>query len=233
MIVRKDPGAARKILRLPACRTVPSHLPLSAMTAAFTLAIDNSGPIGGVALGRAPGEVLSQEDFPSGPKTGGGLFIALEACLAAGPAPERILVGVGPGSYAGVRMALAAATGLGLALSIEPIAVPSVCAYDVAAPEFLAIGDARRGAFYYTEMKAGRCLRGPEICDVDELLRHLAEHPAWPVFSVEPLPGFPQAQRATAKAARLLLAPAEAAPRPLEPIYLREPHITRPRALVP
>jgi tRNA threonylcarbamoyladenosine biosynthesis protein TsaB len=203
------------------------------MTVPLTLAIETSGDVGGVALDHMDGGRVWEREFPTGPRAGGGLFLALEECLSAGPRPERILVGVGPGSYAGVRLALAAATGLGLALGLEPIAMPSVCAYDVAAPSFHAIGDARRGAFYYTAMQAGRCVRGPEICDEEEVRDRLSSQPAWPVFSVEALPGFPQAMRARALAARLLTVPAELNVRPLEPIYLREPHITRPRALVP
>ncbi len=203
------------------------------MTAPLTLAIETSGDVGGIALGRADGGMLWERDFPTGPRAGGGLFLALEECLAAGLSPGRILVGVGPGSYAGVRLSLAAATGLGLALGLEPIAVPSVCAYDVAALSFHAIGDARRGAFYYTAVQAGRCVRGPEICDEEEVRKRLSSEAGWPVFSVETLPGFPQAMRARALAVRLLTVPAEPSVRPLEPIYLREPHITRPRALVP
>jgi tRNA A37 threonylcarbamoyladenosine modification protein TsaB len=130
-------------------------------------------------------------------------------------------------------MAIAAAAGLGLALGLEPVAVPSVCAYDVVAPSFHAIGDARRGAFYYTEMQEGRCRRGPEICEEEEVHARLAGHPDWPIFSAESLANFPMAKLAVAQAARLLIAPPEDAPRSLEPIYLREPHITRPRVQVP
>lgn len=232
-IFRNPCGAARKILSSRACRTRTSHLPFSAVTAPLTLAIETSGQVGGIALGRPDGAIHWQKEFATGPRAGGGLFLALEECLAAGPPPERIVVGVGPGSYAGVRLALAAASGLGLALSLETIALPSVCAYDVEALAFHAIGDARRGAFYYTGVREGRCVRGPEICDEAELHERLAKEPSWPVFSVEALAGFPQAGRATARAARLLGAPVETAARALEPIYLREPHITRPRALVP
>jgi tRNA threonylcarbamoyladenosine biosynthesis protein TsaB len=202
------------------------------MSAPLTLAIDLSGPGGGVALGCAGGEIVWERDFATGPTAGGELFVALERCLAAGPSPERLVVGVGPGSYAGVRMAIAAATGLGLALEVEVIALPSVCAYDVDGPGFHAVGDARRGAFYYTEVQGGSCRRGPEICDLDEVHDRIATRPDWPVFSVEPLPDFPLAQRTAAKAARLLTAPAETTPRPLEPIYLREPHITSARVSV-
>ena len=130
-------------------------------------------------------------------------------------------------------MAIAAATGLGLALGLEPVAVPSVCAYDVETTSFHAIGDARRGAFYYTEMQAGRCMRGPEICDEDEVHSRLAGHADWPVFSAGSLAKFPMAQPAVTRAARLLTAPLEDISRSLEPIYLREPHITRPRVQVP
>lgn len=199
------------------------------MPSPLTLAIETSGPRGGIALGRGDGEILWQQEFPTGPTAGGQLFVALDECIRAEPPPTRILVGVGPGSYAGVRMAIAAATGLGLALDLEPIAVPSVCAYDVSAPAFHAIGDARRGAFYYTAVAASRCRQGPEILDEADLRARLNSEPEWPVFSVEPLADFSMAQRAVATAVRLLLAPVENPPRILEPIYLREPHITRPR----
>ncbi|OAI42116.1 hypothetical protein AYO41_01155 [Verrucomicrobia bacterium SCGC AG-212-E04] len=203
------------------------------MPALLTLALETSGPRGGLALGRNDGEIVWQQEFPTGPAAGGQLFLALEECIRAEPPPARLLVGVGPGSYAGVRMAIAAATGLGLALDLEPVALPSVCGFDVQAPAFHAIGDARRGAFYYTAVVAGRCQRGPEIHDEAGLHALLAARPDWPVFSVESLAGFPIAQRAVPTAARLLTAPAEISPRPLEPIYLREPHITRPRGSLP
>ena len=195
----------------------------------LTLALETSGPRGGIALGRADGEIVWSRNFPTGPTAGGELFIALDECIRAEPPPERIIVGVGPGSYAGVRLAIAAATGLGLALDLEAVAVPSVCAYDVDAPVFHALGDARRGAFYYTAVQGGACRQGPEIVDADQLRSLLASQPEWPVYSVEALADFPNAQRVVATAARLLTAPVQSTPRPLEPIYLREPHITRPR----
>src|SRR5262249_6220595 len=155
-------------------------------------------------LGRAGAPPVFAHEFPTGPKAGGGLFVALEECLRIGPKPKRILVGVGPGSYAGIRLAISAATGLGHALGLEPNGLPSVFAFDVAAVQFHAFGDARGGAYYYTAIREGRCLRGPEICDENELRARLADQPHWPVFSVEALPAFPQAQRAIARAARLL-----------------------------
>lgn len=203
------------------------------MPSPLTLAIETSGPRGGIALGRSNGEILWQQEFPTGPTAGGRLFVALDECIRAEPPLARILVGVGPGSYAGVRMSIAGATGIGLALGLEPVAVPSVCGYDVSAPAFHAIGDARRGAFYYSAVLGGRCRRGPEIHDEEELRVLLATEPDWPVFSVEPLANFPVAQRAVATAARLLVAPAEVERRMLEPIYLREPHITQPKVRVP
>ena len=203
------------------------------MATPLTLAIETSGPRGGIALGRGDGEILWQQDFPTGPAAGGQLFVALEECIRAEPPPARILVGLGPGSYAGVRMAIAAATGIGLALDLEPMGLPSVCGYDVPAPAFHAVGDARRGAYYYTAVVGSRCQRGPEILDEDELRARLTTQPGWPVFSVEPLANFPAAHRVVATAARLLTAPVEHPLRNLEPIYLREPHITQPRTRVP
>lgn len=63
----------------------------------------------------------------------------------------RIAVVTGPGSFAGLRIGLSAARGLGLALSVPVIGVPSLDAISLSAPkgaDFLVLQDARRGEVY-------------------------------------------------------------------------------------
>src|SRR5690606_26648104 len=63
----------------------------------------------------------------------------------------RIAVTTGPGSFTGVRIGLSAARGLGLALSVPVIGVPTLTALSLAAdcdPVAILL-DARRGEAYF------------------------------------------------------------------------------------
>ena len=64
--------------------------------------------------------------------------------------PERIVVGTGPGSFAGIRAALAFAQGFSLGADCEVLGLPSACAFaKVGTQEPLAVvGDARRGQYW-------------------------------------------------------------------------------------
>jgi tRNA threonylcarbamoyladenosine biosynthesis protein TsaB len=67
------------------------------------------------------------------------------------PPPERIVVGIGPGSFAGIRSALAFAKGYAVGRDCEVAGLPSACA--LIGPEDLdkplaVVGDARRGKFW-------------------------------------------------------------------------------------
>lgn len=103
------------------------------------------------------------------------VIAALEALFErAGIAPGRvglIGVGVGPGSYTGVRVGVATATGLGRAWGVPVAGASSLVAVagTRAAPgeEVVAVMDARRGNVY-----AQRLLRreaGPSVPTYDEL----------------------------------------------------------------
>ena len=57
---------------------------------------------------------------------------------------EAIAVGLGPGSFTGVRTGLAAARGLSLALDVPVAGVPTLDALEAGAPEAVALIDAKR-----------------------------------------------------------------------------------------
>ena len=146
---------------------------------------------------------------------------------------DQIAVGLGPGSFAGVRIAIAAAIGLRLSFGAKLVGIPSVAALDTASLVYLAIGDARRETFYFSRVENGVCVEGPLLATAAELTQRLAESADLPVFATEPVPAFSSAQIALPSAAILARLAAQqrgiVATENLDPIYLREPHITQPK----
>jgi len=61
---------------------------------------------------------------------------------------ERIVVGTGPGSFAGVRSALAFAQGYALGRKVGVFGLPSPCAQAVPGRRRAVVGDARRGKIW-------------------------------------------------------------------------------------
>ncbi len=200
------------------------------------LAIDTSTNHGTVAL-LVDGELRLAETFTADRTTSSSLFAVLERAVALAPRVDQVAIGLGPGSYAGVRIAIAAAIGLELGGGARLVGIPSVAALETDAASYCAIGDARRETFYFTRVEDGVCVEGPLLATEAELRARLAAHAALPVFTSAPLAAFPAAQIALPSAARLArLANAArgiTATGDLEPIYLREPHITLPKARPP
>ena len=146
-------------------------------------------------------------------------------------APDRIVVGLGPGSYAGTRIAISTAIGLQLATKAELVGLASLCAIECDALEYAVAGDARRQSFFLARIR-DRTLSAPLVLQNEAELRTALDglKSRMPIFAVEALPQFdgvsvryPSA-RILAKLAgepnRAFVLP------PLEPMYLREPHIT-------
>ena len=146
---------------------------------------------------------------------------------------DAIVVGLGPGSYAGVRIAIASAIGLKAASSAKLVGLPSICAMESSPNEYCVIGDARRESFFFARVVANQVTEGIDLCAETELRRRLETISRdVPVFTSEKLPAFPQAILAYPSALTLgklveqgMVHSLEA---PLQPIYLREPHITVP-----
>jgi tRNA threonylcarbamoyl adenosine modification protein YeaZ len=190
------------------------------------LAIETSTAAGSVALW-IDGALLWERRFEMGRGAGGALFPALAEARERAPRCDFVAVGLGPGSFSGIRVALAAATGIRHALGAQLIGLPSAAALD--APAYRYLGDARRGALHCTAVEAGTCVDGPRLITPDEALA-LPDDP--PIFAAAPLAAYPGIRVAAVRPpeARLLAAIAARDPRPaaapLEPLYLRDAHIT-------
>ena len=197
-----------------------------------TLAIELSTAHGSLAW--LDGEIESTRDWPNDRKNSSAFFENLEAIRRKFGVPETIIVGLGPGSYAGTRIAISAAIGIQLSCDAHLIGYPSICAMECDAQEYCAIGDARRKSFFFASIIKNEIIEGPTLFSELELKAKLESlDPAMLVFSSELLPQF-QRLSISFPSARILARLAKESQRsfrlpPLEPIYLREPHITMPK----
>jgi tRNA threonylcarbamoyladenosine biosynthesis protein TsaB len=195
-----------------------------------TLALETSTNRGGVALFRDT-ELAFSHSFTADRSHSSELFAVIEEALAPDIKPDQIVVGLGPGSYAGVRIAIAAAIGLSVAIGAELIGISSMAALEEG--EYLAVGDARRGTYSFAHVRDGDLICAPILLTREELDARLAQS-RLPVFSSEDLklPGveirFPFVDRIGRLAVEGRSIHARGT---LEPIYLREPHITLPKAV--
>ncbi len=194
------------------------------------LGIDLSTGCGSIAWSARSGEVFDIA-FANDRKHSGLFFENLEQTLRRFGSPELIVVGLGPGSYAGTRIAIATASGLAAATGARLCGLSSVRAFETEAGEYSVVGDARRQSFFFAQISERNCAEGPLLYTQEELRARLngSAHPVFASQQIADAPGavlsYPSARVLTEIAREVpdtLTAP------PLEPIYLREPHITYP-----
>jgi len=197
-----------------------------------TLALELSTLRGGLAW--LDGETEFTREWPNDRKNSATFFENLHEVRRKFGAPETIIVGLGPGSYAGTRIAISAAIGRQLSCDARLIGYPSICAIECDAQEYCVIGDARRESFSFARILKNELMEGPNLYSEVELKARLKSVDlATPVFSSELVPQFHRPVIAFPSAlilARLAKESRRSFCLPLlEPFYLREPHITMPK----
>lgn len=192
------------------------------------LALELSSGLGSVAFRRGDDSTFVRH-FPADRQHSGLFFENLSEIRGAWGLPEKIVVGLGPGSYAGTRIAIATAIGLGAASEAQLVGLPSICAFDL--PGYGAIGDARRGSYYFARVQGGICEEGPVLLSEEALRQKMDEDSKLPFVASEKLRQFPEVTLAYPSAALLAALGEKIAPGSanLEPIYLRQPYITTPK----
>jgi tRNA threonylcarbamoyladenosine biosynthesis protein TsaB len=192
------------------------------------LALELSSPLGSIAF-RHPDGTSVVRQFPADRKDSGFFFQNLGDLRRDCGLPDVIAVGLGPGSYAGIRIAIATALGLRAAAGARLVGWPSICAMDSA--EYFVVGDARRSSYFFAHVRDGDCMEGPVLMSETELRSKLGEQTNLPRLAAQSLPQFAEVTVAHPSASILArLAENRGTEEPLEPIYLREPYITTPKA---
>ena len=211
-------------------------------TPPLTLALETSTARGSVAL-IAGDTVLCKLSFTSERSHNSQIFVPLrEALDAAEGKLARIVVGLGPGSYTGVRIGIAAAQALSWSLQVPVFGLPSVLAvFGIGiGASYVVCGDARRGSFFAAAVADGRLEEEITLFDAAQLraLREADTARPWFTFDDRVPAGIPNVSfnkpsswALARQAAQLrdedVFALEE---RPLEPIYLAAPFITQPKA---
>jgi tRNA threonylcarbamoyladenosine biosynthesis protein TsaB len=176
-------------------------------------------------------------DWPNDRKNSTQFFESLGRTVQEFGSPRKIIIGLGPGSYAGIRIAISAAIGL-QATGATLIGYPSVCAFDSEKEDYAVVGDARRQSFFFVRVTNRRLVGGFELHDaagLNERIQSLG--PDVSVFSSDSLPQFEQRVQQKFPSAEILGQLAINSDRifvrpPLEPLYLREASVTIPKPLL-
>ena len=137
----------------------------------LTLAFDTATGIASCALVR-DGEVLGERTLPAVAVLAAADELIRDADLEPRDL-DLLAVGIGPGSFTGVRIGLAVARGLALALDLPVAGVPTLDALAAGAPGAVPVIDARRREVFATvagepiavapaelEIEQGRCYVG-------------------------------------------------------------------------
>ena len=124
-----------------------------------TLFIERSTANGSLAL--AKGGVVLAEKKLDGAGVNAGAW-AREVRDFLGPEKvDRIVVGTGPGSFAGIRAALAFAQGYAIGAGCCVEGLPSPCAFAPEEGPLAVVGDARRGMYWIALFDGPRL-----VCDI-------------------------------------------------------------------
>jgi tRNA threonylcarbamoyl adenosine modification protein YeaZ len=189
------------------------------------LALETSASTGSIALGNDK-VVVQAIEFKGPQRHSASLFPALSRLGIPRLKLRRIVVGIGPGSFSGIRVALAAAQGIALAQKIPVVGINSAYSVAVQLKEVTRLGvfaDAKRKEAFVTVFKNGELEKDTYLIPFSEIEEHASKFTL--AVSAEPLKGIPK--RVYPRARDFLTLP-DSCPgwvtqSPLEPIYLREP----------
>ena len=137
--------------------------------------------------------------------------------------PEQILVGVGPGSFSGIRAGIASAEGMAAIWHCPVLPVRSTGSIAWLYPEVTSLGvfsDARRGDFFATFYSLGKIARATTVHPMNQLPELLTRCTL--AVTTDSLPGIETKQKPDAlNLAAHLHAHGLEPGLPLEPIHLR------------
>jgi len=140
------------------------------------LAIETSVPTASVALWM-DGAIVYQNDFTSDRNHNSMIFEPLAEALAMlnGRKLSHVLVGTGPGSYSGTRTGIASGQGVAITHGCPAVGIGSLAATlpALTSAAAMAVGDARRGLYFISEITAEGEASDAELMEAEEFQARL------------------------------------------------------------
>ena len=130
------------------------------MSASLVIDTSTSRTIVGIVR---DGEILWQGFHDGATDHGNAVADLVKQALAAGVNPDRVVVGMGPGPFTGLRVGIAFARAFAAARNIEVTGVCSLDAIFVNQDEYTVAIDARRKEIYWARYKDGIRVEGPAV----------------------------------------------------------------------
>ena len=118
-----------------------------------TLAMEISSPAGSIAVADE-GRIVAERRFACERGRGAEVFAALADTRESWRDAAVVALGIGPGSYNGLRAACAIANSLQMAGGFEVRVSPSPCLLPTEEAHFFVCGDARGGRAYCAEVQS-------------------------------------------------------------------------------
>ncbi len=207
------------------------------------LALETSTPHASLVL-ESGNVLLFETDWETARNHDTSIFPALRDALnvlGQGVALDLVLVGAGPGSYGGVRVALAAAEGIALVHGARVVALNSWISLAWGEDECCIVSDARRGGWAFGHFRHGMLEDELRVLSRQDVQAALVAYSAGPSLSIESADSLREKGMAvdhaglSPTASGLVAAwnglsaarQQELAAKPAGPIYVRPPHITQ------
>lgn len=134
----------------------------------ISLAIDTS--TSRTVVGLLDGEKVLFEKFAEGATDHGRAVSELVArALLDNPAPEQVIVGMGPGPFTGLRVGIAFARTFALSREIPVIGVCSLDAIETGKSDYTVAIDARRKEIYWARYEGSKRVEGPSVNKPNEV----------------------------------------------------------------
>jgi tRNA threonylcarbamoyl adenosine modification protein YeaZ len=134
----------------------------------ISLAIDTS--TSRTVVGLTDGSQVLFESYAEGATDHGRAVSDLVSqALLNNPAPEQVVVGMGPGPFTGLRVGIAFARTFALSREIPVIGVCSLDAIEIDGDNYTVAIDARRKEIYWARYESGKRVEGPSVNKPDEI----------------------------------------------------------------
>lgn len=138
------------------------------LTMTITLAIDTATDR--TIVGLLDGDEILFQSFTEGATDHGRAVSELVSrALSQGPAPDQVVVGMGPGPFTGLRVGISFARAFALAREIPVMGICSLDAIDIDKSSYTVAIDARRKEIYWARYHNGKRVEGPAVNKPDEV----------------------------------------------------------------